>query len=57
MGVKTVRVGSEDSSYLNAVAQADINAPLVARAVRTLRVMDREPMTPGEVGEFFGIGR
>ena len=57
MGAKTVRIGFEDSNYLNAVTQADTNAPLVAKTVRMLRAMDKEPMTPGEAREFFGIGR
>ena len=57
MGAKTVRNGFEDSNYLNAVTQADTNAPLVAKTVRMLRAMDKEPMTPGEAREFFGIGR
>lgn len=56
MGAKTVRIGFEDSNYLNAVTQADTNAPLVAKTVRMLRAMDKEPMTPGEARSF-GIGR
>lgn len=57
MGAKTVRIGFEDSNYLDANTQVDTNAPLVEKTVKLLRAMDKEPMTPEEARNWFRIGR
>ncbi len=57
MGAKTVRIGFEDSRYLDADIQADTNAPLVAKTVRLLHAMDKEPMTPDEARAYFRINK
>lgn len=57
MGAKTVRVGFEDSNYLNANTQVEKNVLLVEKTVNLLRAMDKEPMTPDEARDFFHIGR
>ena len=53
MGASTVRIGFEDSNYLNAVTQVDTNLPLVEKTVRLLKAMDKEPMTPSEARQHF----
>lgn len=57
MGARTVRIGFEDSRYLDSQTQALSNAPLVEKTVNMLRAMDKEPMTPKEARNFFRIGR
>lgn len=57
MGARTVRVGFEDSPYLDPWTRADTNAPIVEKTVKMLRAMDKEPMTPEEARTFFRIGR
>lgn len=57
MGAKTVRIGFEDSSYLDGSTQAETNAPLVEKTVRLLHAMDKKPMGPEEARAFFRIGR
>ena len=56
MGAKTVRVGFEDSNYLDPNTQVATNAPLVKKAADLIRAMDKEVMTPAEAREFFKIG-
>ena len=55
MGAKTVRIGFEDSRYLDASVQVDTNLPLVEKTVSLLKAMDKEPMTPAEARAFFRI--
>ena len=57
MGARTVRIGFEDSNYLDAQTQVTSNAPLVEKTVKLLRAMDKEPMLPDEARELFRIGR
>lgn len=57
MGARTVRIGFEDSRYLDPRTQALTNGPLVEKTVAMLRAMDKEPMTPEEARNFFRIGR
>ena len=52
-----MRIGFEDSRYLDSQTQALSNAPLVEKTVNMLRAMDKEPMTPKEARNFFRIGR
>ena len=56
MGAKTVRVGFEDSNYLDPNTQVATNAPLVKKAADLIRAMDKEVMTPAEARAFFKIG-
>ena len=55
MGAKTVRIGFEDSNYLDANTQVETNEPLVAKAVRLLAAMDKAPMTPAEARQLFKL--
>lgn len=55
MGASTVRIGFEDSRYLDANTLADTNLPLVEKTVRLLKAMDKAPMTPSEAREKFKI--
>lgn len=48
LGAKTVRIGFEDSNYLNPETQVDSNVLLVEKVVNLLKAMDKEPMTPEE---------
>lgn len=56
LGAKTVRIGFEDSSYLDAQTQVDSNVPLVEKTVKLLHAMDKAPMTPEEARAYFHIG-
>lgn len=55
MGASTVRIGFEDSNYLNKDITVDTNLPLVEKTVRLLADMDKKPMTPIEAREIFKI--
>lgn len=55
LGARTVRIGFEDSRYLDADTIADTNLPLVEKTVRLLRAMDKEPLTPKEARKVFNI--
>lgn len=55
MGAKTVRIGFEDSNYLDAHTQVETNEPLVAKTARLLAAMDKEPMTPAEARKLFKL--
>lgn len=57
MGARTVRIGFEDSNYLDPQTQVTSNAPLVEKTVKLLRAMDKEPMRPEEARALLGIGR
>lgn len=57
MGAETIRIGFEDSNYLNPTTQVDTNLPLVEKTVQLLKAMDKEPMTPDEGREYFKIGQ
>lgn len=57
LGAKTVRIGFEDSCYLDGKTQVNENPPLVEKTVRLLKAMDKEPMTPKEARAFFHIGK
>lgn len=48
MGAKTVRIGFEDSDYLDDNTRTDRNSDLVEKTAALLRAMDKEPMTPQE---------
>ena len=57
LGAVTVRVGFEDSNYLDPHTQVDTNAPLVEKVATLIRSMDKEVMTPSEAREFLKIKR
>jgi 3-keto-5-aminohexanoate cleavage enzyme len=55
LGASTVRIGFEDSRYLDANTIVDTNLPLVEKTVRLLKAMDKEPLTPTEARRVFKI--
>ncbi|MDU2063536.1 MAG: 3-keto-5-aminohexanoate cleavage protein [Sporomusaceae bacterium] len=55
LGASTVRIGFEDSNYLNETEQVATNLPLVEKTVRLLQAMDKAPMTPAEARRTFSI--
>jgi len=55
MGASTVRIGFEDSNYLDGNTVVDTNVPLVEKTVRLIRAMDKEPMSPAEARKQFNI--
>lgn len=55
MGASTVRIGFEDSNYLDAHTTVDSNVPLVEKTARLLKAMDKEPMTSAEARKYFNI--
>ncbi len=57
MGAKTIRVGFEDSNYIDAGIQSETNAPIVAHFAKLLESMGKSPMTPDEARETFRIRR
>ena len=56
LGAKTVRIGFEDSDYLDPDTQVDTNLPLVEKTVNLLHAMDKEVMTPDEARKMLKIG-
>jgi 3-keto-5-aminohexanoate cleavage enzyme len=56
LGASTVRIGFEDSRYLDAHTIVGSNVPLVEKTVRLLQAMDKEPMNPEEARQYFNIG-
>ena len=55
MGAKTVRIGFEDSNYIDNINQVDTNLPLVEKTVRLIKSMDKDIMTPDEARRYFKI--
>ena len=55
LGARTVRIGFEDSNYLDPMTQAETNLPLVEKTVNLLRAMDKEPMTPNEARQMLNM--
>lgn len=55
MGAKTVRIGFEDSNYLDEYTQVDTNLPLVEKTVNLIKAMDKDIMTPDEARRYFKI--
>ena len=55
LGARTVRIGFEDSNYLDPMTQVESNVPLVEKTVRLLRAMDKEPMMPQEARKMLNI--
>lgn len=55
-GAKTVRVGFEDSNYVDESTTTTNNYDLVAKAVKVMAEHDCEPMTPEEARKLLHIG-
>lgn len=55
MGAKTVRIGFEDSNYLNDDIRVSSNVPLVEKTVKLLEAMDKSYMTPEEARKMLKI--
>lgn len=55
MGAKTVRIGFEDSNYLDEGQYAQYNFELVRRLADLVRAMGMEPATPKETRQIMGI--
>lgn len=55
MGASGVRVGLEDSCYLTGDIQAETNAPIVARTVKILEIMGKEPASPADIRSRLGL--
>lgn len=55
MGAKTVRIGFEDSNYLDENTIIENNLPLVEKTVHLLYAMDKKSMSPKEAREYFNI--
>ena len=49
LGARAVRIGFEDSAYLDPDTTVETNAPLVARCVESIRAKGKEPATPEEI--------
>ena len=50
-----LRVGLEDNLRVSRTKRAESNAELVEKAVKLAALFDREPATPDEAREFFGL--
>ena len=57
MGASLVRVGFEDSTYLEAGVQAKYNYQIVERVVQLIRAMGLEPASPKETREILRLDR
>lgn len=55
-GADSLRVGFEDSDYLNPDTRVRTNAPLIHKAAEVVRNSNAEPMTTAEVRSIMGIG-
>jgi 3-keto-5-aminohexanoate cleavage enzyme len=55
LGAKTVRIGFEDSTHIDAETKAATNLPMVEHFVKLLHAMGKNPMTPAEARGFFNI--
>lgn len=55
LGAQTVRIGFEDSKYINENDMVETNLPLVEKTVNLLKAMDLEPMNPEEAREFLAM--
>lgn len=56
LGAKTVRIGFEDSPFIDGGKKAETNLPIVEHFAMLLRAMGKEPMTPDEARKIFAIG-
>ena len=54
-GADSLRVGFEDSDYLDPQTRVKTNAPLIGRAAALVRETGSEPMSPAEARALLGI--
>jgi len=55
MGASTIRVGFEDSNYLDETTMVSSNVPLVARVAKIIEVIGCVPATPNEARNMLNI--
>lgn len=55
MGASVVRVGFEDSTYLDEETKADNNLEILQKTVALIKAMDKEPATPEEARKILNI--
>ena len=55
MGASSLRLGFEDSDYLNPECRVDNNAVLIAQAADLVKSRGMMPMTPSEARELLGL--
>ena len=55
MGATVVRIGFEDSNWLDEGQKAEYNYQLVSRLVKLIKAMGLEPATPEEAREILRI--
>ena len=55
MGASTVRIGFEDSNYLNPTTQVDSNVPLVEAVADIVKTKGMMPATPAEIRAMLNI--
>ena len=55
LGADSIRIGFEDSDYLDPKTRVTENAPLIRRAAALVRETGGEPMTPEEVRTLLGM--
>ena len=55
LGARTVRVGFEDSAFLDPDTVVTGNAPLVERCAQLIRSIGKQPATPAEIRQELGI--
>ena len=55
-GASSIRIGFEDSDYLDPDTRVKTNAELIKRASQLVRSKGKEPMTPAEVRKMMHIG-
>ena len=54
LGAETVRIGFEDSAYLEPGVEAEYNYQLVERLAKMIRAMGLETATPAEARKIMG---
>lgn len=55
MGADGIRVGLEDSNYLDPTTQVENNAPIVERTAKILQAMGAQPASPAEIRQKLNI--
>ena len=57
LGAKTVRIGFEDSNWIDETRKADTNVPLVRHMAELLHGMGKAPMSPAEARALLRVGQ
>ena len=55
MGASVVRIGFEDSKYIDKDTISEKNLPLVEKTVKLIKAMDKTPATPDEARKILNI--